>query len=237
MRSDPAALPADPAALPEWLRPLVEIAHTVSVSQLTSFPPPPSVRTRPASVLMLFGETSGEPDVLLLERAADLRAHAGQVAFPGGAQDASDADEAAAALREATEETGLDPAGVEVLAVLPRLWLPVSDFAVAPVLAWWRRPSPVHAVDTAETASVHTITLAELLNPAHRVTIRHPSGYLGPAFLVRGIVVWGFTAGLLSRLFALAGWERPWDAARIVDLPPDLARGSRRDQERTEVGE
>ncbi len=162
-----------------------------------------------------------------------MRTHAGQVSFPGGAQDLTDADPVAAALREAQEETGLDPDGVDVIATLATLWLPPSNFDVTPVVGWWHTPSDVHAVDPAETASVHTVTLAELLDPSHRVTIRHPSGYLGPAFLVRELVVWGFTGGLLSRLFTLAGWGLPWDDTVVVDLPDALAAGSVADFSRT----
>jgi 8-oxo-dGTP pyrophosphatase MutT (NUDIX family) len=224
-----------PAGLPDWLRPLADVAGTIEAAQLSSFRPPSGVDPRAASVLILFGDGAAGPHVLLLERAHDMRSHAGQVAFPGGAQDAADRDAVAAAIREAAEETGLDPTGVEVLAALPRVWLPPSNFAVTPVVAWWRRPSPVYAVDAAETASVHAVPLAELVDPEHRVTVRHPSGFLGPGFLVRGLVVWGFTAGLLARLFAIVGWELPWDAARVVELPADLAASSLRDLSRREI--
>ena len=121
---------------------------------------------------------------------------------------------------------------MDVIGVLPTLWLPPSNFAVTPVLGWWRTPSEVSVVDPAEIASVHTVPVAELLDPDHRVTVRHPSGFLGPGFLVRDLVVWGFTAGLLSRLFAIVGWEREWDDQVLVDLPDDMVKSSMRDLER-----
>ncbi len=214
-------------SLPDWLRPVAEVCESVEAAQLSRFLPPPDSRPRPAAVLVLFGDGDGAAGrhVLLLERAHDMRSHAGQVAFPGGAQDPDDADEVAAALREAHEETGLDPDGVAVIGVLPSLWLPPSNFAVTPVIGWWHTPSGVSAVDAAETASVHAVHLEELLNPVNRATVRHPSGFLGPAFLVRDMVIWGFTANLLTRLFALVSWEISWDASRVVDLPSGLISG------------
>ena len=111
-----------------------------------------------------------ELDVLLVERAATLNDHPGQVAFPGGAVDAGDAGPEAAALREAQEETGLDPAGVVVLGTLPEVGLPVSNFLVTPVLGWWDRPTPVDVVDYGESASVFRVPVADLLNPENRRT-------------------------------------------------------------------
>lgn len=164
-------------------------------------------------MLVLFGEGPYGPDVLVIERAADMRSHPGQPAFPGGAVDPGDSGPAAAALREAVEETGLDPDGVEVFAALPALYLPPSGYVVTPVLAWWPRPSVVRAVDPGEVARVARVPLTELTEPANRLRLHHPSGWVGPAFRVGGLLVWGFTAGLLDRLITLGGWERPWDRA------------------------
>ncbi len=228
-----------PGAAPGWLQPLVAATRNLRPADLRWATAPADASLRRASVLLLFGGDDTPSDtrhLLLLERAHDMRSHAGQIAFPGGAEDADDPDEAATALREAHEETGLDPAGVEVIATLPSLWVPPSNFSVTPVVAWWRTPSHVSAVDPAETASVHRVALSSLLDPRHRVSIRHPSGYVGPAFLVDDLLVWGFTAGVLSRLFAIVGWERPWDEARIMDLPPELsASGSRAQREQAEL--
>jgi 8-oxo-dGTP pyrophosphatase MutT (NUDIX family) len=208
-------------ALPDWLRPVAESATAMRTEDLSPFPPPVQ-GGRQSAVLLLFGETDGHPDILIIERSHDMRSHAGQPAFPGGAVDPTDDGVVGAALREAAEETGLDPAGVEVFGTLPTLWLPPSGFLVTPVLAWWREPSPVAAVDPAEVAAVHRVPVDDLLNPANRVRVRHPAGFVGPAFQVRDMLVWGFTANLLDRLFRYVGWERPWDDGRVEELPEHI---------------
>jgi 8-oxo-dGTP pyrophosphatase MutT (NUDIX family) len=204
--------------LPDWLQPLADAVSTVRPEHLSSLLPP-ETGGRESAVLVLVGEADHGPDVLLIERSHTMRSHPGQPAFPGGALDPVDDGPVAAALREAQEETGLRPDGVEVFATLPQLWLPPSGFVVTPVLGWWRQPSPVHAAVADEVAAVHRVPVDELTDPANRLRVRHPSGMVGPAFGVRGLLVWGFTAGLLDRLLDLAGWARPWDASRVEDLP------------------
>ena len=121
------------------------------------------------------------------------------------------------------EETGLDPAGVQVFGTLPDLFIPVSNYVVTPVLAWWRDPSPVAPMDAAEVAAVHAVALDDLLDPANRMQVRHVlSGRVMPGFTVNGMLVWGFTAWVLDLLLRLAGWERPWPRELVVDLPQDV---------------
>jgi 8-oxo-dGTP pyrophosphatase MutT (NUDIX family) len=210
------------SGLPAWLAPIAEGAQSITADELTRFVPPPDSDARRGAVLMLFGEGHLGPDLLLTERAHDMRSHPGQVSFPGGSIDPTDDSPAAAALREAEEETGLDPAGVEVFAALPELWLPPSNFAVTPVLAWWRDESPVSVVDPAEVESVHRVPIEELLDPEHRITVTHPSGYRSPGFLIgesKDLILWGFTAGIITRLFDFVGWTRPWNASVVRELP------------------
>lgn len=191
-------------------------------------------------MLILFGVLDGSPsdheaqdravsrdlDVLLLSRATTLRSHPGQVAFPGGRVDPGDDGVIGAALREAREETGLDPAGVEVLGALESIPLDFSGHLVTPVLGWWRYPSPVHVVDEAESSAVFRTPVADLLDPANRgstVIRRDGRTWRGPGFVVSGgHLVWGFTGMLLDGIFERLGWTEPWDAAR--ELPLDSLR-------------
>jgi 8-oxo-dGTP pyrophosphatase MutT (NUDIX family) len=207
-------------ALPEWWGPLLDRVASVRAEEFSRLAVPDE-GGRPSAVLVLLADdrTTG-PDVLLLQRAADMRAHAGQPAFPGGAADSSDVDVIATALREANEEVGLNPATVDVQAALPSLWIPVSNFVVTPVLAWWRSPHPVAPADPREVELVARVPLAHLADPTNRLLVRHRSGFVGPAFRTENMLVWGFTAGILSRLLELGGWARPWDpAGRPEDLP------------------
>jgi 8-oxo-dGTP pyrophosphatase MutT (NUDIX family) len=207
------------AAAPSWLTELAARAGRLPVPPLLQAPPEGG---RASAVLLLFGETEGHADLLIVQRSPYLRRHAGQPAFPGGAIEPSDGGPVGAALREAAEEAGVDPAGVEVLTVLPELFIARSGFLVTPVLAWWRAPTPLLAASDGEIVSAARARLADLADPANRLTVRHPSGIAGPAFRVHGMLIWGFTAALVDRLIALGGWERPWDAGREEDLPPDI---------------
>jgi 8-oxo-dGTP pyrophosphatase MutT (NUDIX family) len=207
------------AALPQWWQPLLDRVRAARAEDFTRWRTPTG-GGRDSAVLVLLGGSDQSPDVLVLQRAATLRYHAGQPAFPGGAAEPGDTGAADTALREAWEEVGLDPASVTVLAELPKLWIAVSDFAVTPVLAWWHAPHEVHPRDPGEVARVARLPIAELVDPRNRVRVRHPGGWLDPAFQIRGMLVWGFTAGVLAALLEMGGWARPWPQDRVVDLPP-----------------
>jgi 8-oxo-dGTP pyrophosphatase MutT (NUDIX family) len=215
----------DAKPVPSWLRVLGSAATTMSLSPALL---PPASGGRRSAVLVLFAEGPDGPDLLFIRRSERLRHHPGQTAFPGGVIDAIDAGPVEAALREAAEEVGIEPAAVEVVATLPELFIPPTRFRVVPVLAWWRRPRAVTPVDRGEVDAVERISVGDLADPAGRLMLHRPSGIILPAFQVRGRLIWGMTAEIVARLLALAGWERPWDT-QVVELPNMLSVGEQPD--------
>jgi len=217
--------------LPDWLRPVEQAASEIEASDLTRFVPPPGGDARRGAVLMLFGEGPLGGELLLTERAHDMRSHPGQVSFPGGSLDPGE-DVVQAALREAEEEVGVEPGSVAVFGRLPELWLPPSNFAVTPVLGWWHEPTEVSVVSRAEVHAIHHVPLAELVDPAHRVTVQMPMGdYRSPGFLIgpdHDVILWGFTGGIIARLLDFLGWSVPWDESRVRELPSYMFTGRER---------
>ena len=210
------SLPADElAGLPEHVQRLVAHAGELPLWHRHGAP---SATARRSAVLILFGQGPAGPDVLLIEKSAHLRSHAGQPAFPGGGADPGEDYPVGTALREAQEEVGVDPASVRVLATLPALFLGPSDNVVVPVVGWWDDPREITTADPHEVAKVARVPLAQLVDPANRFRVRHPAGYVGPAFGVAGMVVWGFTAGLLDAVLQAAGLSLPWDARDVRPL-------------------
>lgn len=204
------AIPTLLADLPDWF---------------TRFAPPEDV-TRRSAVLMLLGERPGTRDaeggpvveIVLTERSAGLRSHASQVSLPGGKLDPGE-DAETAAVREGTEEVGLDPASVDVLGVFPDLYLTPSSNAVTPVLAWWREPHDLHIASPVEVAAIERVAVRDLADPANRFTVRVGDEYEGVGFDVHGLFVWGFTAHLLAILLDAGRQTQDWDEGVVRGLP------------------
>jgi 8-oxo-dGTP pyrophosphatase MutT (NUDIX family) len=167
-------------------------------------------------------EQPDDLEIVLVRRPESMRHHAGQIGFPGGAVDDTDADGIAAALREAREEIGLDPARVEVLGSAGRIPVAVSGFDVELVLGLWDGTGPLvpspREVDgilrptllrLADPANHATLPLAELVGPERAAARQLPPEAFSPVFHVDGHIVWGFTAGVLSELLAALALPGP----------------------------
>lgn len=202
--------------LPSWLRPVVEATQSITVHELTRFQPPEGSDARPGAVLMLFSdraEADPGPDdpqhrgeLLLTERAHDMRSHPGHVSFPGGSVDPGETA-VEAALREAEEEIGLPPAAVEVIGRLSEALVVTSGFRLTPWVGVVPYPYP-YVAQPEEVAGLVELPVAGLLAPgSHRVGTREAFGMVHEVhtFEVGGETVWGASARILHEL--LVAWR------------------------------
>ena len=159
---------------------------------------PEGRKLRPAAVLMLL---TPENRVILTKRAAQLKHHPGQIAFPGGKQDEADASLWACAVREAEEEIGLDAANVEQIGALP-VHETVTSFVVSPQVALLTKPQ-AFTPNEGEVAEVFEVPLAHVLDPARfMVQGRMWQGAIRNFYTVPygPYYIWGATARMLRGL-------------------------------------
>jgi 8-oxo-dGTP pyrophosphatase MutT (NUDIX family) len=207
----PATLPAPPDSL-------VPVRLDTGERRQPGLPNGP-VESRPAAVLVLIvpdrvgpdGEATADAnaEVVLTERVRRGGNHSGEISFPGGSVELDDLDSAATALREATEEVGLDPlaAGVRIVGELETFWIPVSGYRVTPVLAIAaRRPELLASPDEVESivwASLDAFLPGAPIELVETTVMDFAIRY--GAYPVAGFHVWGATARILGQLGAILG--------------------------------
>lgn len=182
---------------------LVSVEHMTSLSDTIEGQRP---NAREAAVLLALFEQESALYLTFIRRASTLRAHSGEIAFPGGSVDSTDVSPVQTALREAQEEIGLDPERVEVLGALPPVFTVVSNFLIMPVVAFLPTgPGELHLQES-EVAELIFLPLRGLADPA----IAHTEEWMR-AGMTRTIYfydygpyrIWGATARIFSMLLEL----------------------------------
>jgi 8-oxo-dGTP pyrophosphatase MutT (NUDIX family) len=196
----------------EWLKLRLKeelpgrVAHEQMAPRLLPMPDEIPLNARPSAVLSLLFPIKNETHILLIKRTEDGHAHSGQISFPGGRQDPTDADLKATALREAQEEVGIMSTDVNVIGALTPLYIPVSNFQVYPYIAFSETKLDYN-LSQSEVSYVIEAPLKELVHIGTKstVTITSPLDTslrrdVKAYKLVDGSVIWGATAMILSEL-------------------------------------
>ncbi|USZ68935.1 CoA pyrophosphatase [Halorussus salilacus] len=182
---------------------------------------------RDAAVLAPVVVRDGEYHLLFTKRADHLGEHAGQMSFPGGGREPSDADLRDTALREADEEIGLRPEEADVVGRLDDIRT-TSRYAVTPYVA--TVPDREYVPDEREVAEIAILPVSGLLDPENYESERREHPQYGEAvvhfFRVNGYTVWGATGRILVQLLELTtDWRAPEKIDRVVDPDADVRRG------------
>jgi len=164
----------------------------------------PSARN--ASVLITLFNEKNETYISFIRRASTLRAHSGEIAFPGGAADVSDVSLIVTALREAQEEIGLAPSRAEVLGIMPPVFTVVSNFLITPVVAYLPEGPGTLQLQVSEVAEIIFLPLQGLADPSIYHTeqwVRDDVAHTVYFFDYGSYRIWGATARMLSMLLEL----------------------------------
>ena len=180
-----------------------------------------------AAVLAPVVRRDGDDHLLFTKRADHLGEHAGQMSFPGGGREPSDADLRATALREAEEEIGLRPEEADVVGRLDDIRT-TSRYAVTPYVA--TVPDREYTPDEREVAEIAVLSVAEMLDPDNYENERREHPQYGEAivhfFHVDGYTVWGATARIVVQLLELTtDWRAPETIDRVLDPDADVRQG------------
>jgi 8-oxo-dGTP pyrophosphatase MutT (NUDIX family) len=198
----------------EWLRERLlqqlpgRPAQEKMMGRVRPMPPVVPENARPSAVLCLLYPVETTLSMLLIRRIEDGKAHSGQISFPGGRQDPTDADLRATALREANEEVGIMSAEVDIIGALTPLYIPVSNFQVYPYVGFAQQ-RPEFNVSQSEVAGILETSIDNLLHPDSKTMVNVTSPALPDismkvrAYRLDENIVWGATAMIISELEAI----------------------------------
>ena len=187
-------------ALRQRLEP-VQHAELMKDAQQKQYP-----SARNAAVLITLFDENDETYISFIRRASTLRAHSGEIAFPGGASDVSDVSPIVTALREAHEEIGLTPTRVDVLGIMPTVFTVVSNFLITPVVAYLPEGPGTLRLQESEVSEIIFLPLQGLANPAIYHTeqwVRENVPHTVSFFDYGAYRIWGATAHMLMMLLEL----------------------------------
>jgi 8-oxo-dGTP pyrophosphatase MutT (NUDIX family) len=158
---------------------------------------------QPSGVLILFYPVGNKIYTVFILRPTYEGVHSGQVSLPGGKQEPGDLDITETALREASEEIGVDSKEVQIIGKLTDLYIPPSNFLVTPVVGY-SLSRPTFRIDPFEVEKIIEAELSLLLyNPTIeqlKITVRDGMEIEAPAYIMDGNIIWGATAMIISEL-------------------------------------
>lgn len=187
---------------PDWL---ATIRARVVQSHVEQHVPSSNISLRSAAVLVLLIDSDNGPDILLTERAAALANYPGVLVFAGGSAETGDHGPVATALREAAEETGIDPTRVHIIGSLPPLALPATRFLVTPIVGWCTRGQLTDTLCREEVAVAVRVPLHEFARLSGRVQRSPKAATSNARFIVDGTAVGQMTSIVIDALLDTGG--------------------------------